>query len=679
MCPFILSKLVLTNFKSYAGVVTVGPFHEKFSSVVGPNGSGKSNLIDAILFVFGFRASKIRLKKISELIHQSNSASYGYCQVDVHFLEKNDGPPIEVKVSRVAKRSGDSYYLLNENKVSFKGVSDFLKSKGVDLENNRFLILQGEVEMISQMKPKGSKDGDIGLLEYLEDIIGTSIYNSSLYNLQLCLENSTHEQQSQLKVLQNLDKEVSLLQAENSEAEEAFELSLDLIYHKFCLNSVLLRQEVVAECKLKNSIEQFKIHKVTVNNDIEVIARGLKKTENLVCQKTDSLQKSQNKLVLERHILEDIRSNAVKTNEELLQMEKSHNELLLKQRTNQETLQQTIKQFDRIAEKTKTLQNGISTLVSQQLECSSQLCLLKQRASSCEVKTLAVKQKEKRPIQESRKLNLMDDNTRITLELGHLDQKVKESSKSIEIIQECIAEKQSLLEHRRLNMLQSDRTSLKALLEAQKCQILSGLHGRLGDLGSVPKKYDVAVSTACKCLNFVVVDSADDAQACVNYLRSNQLGRLTFIILEKLETVKPFNTVPGLRLFDFIETEEKFRSAFYFALKDTLVAESIEDAQKLAFGSQRFRVVTLHGSLIDISGAMTGGGGKVMHGAIKTIQQDPKPSTIDSIQLELDSLYAQLGHLELQKGISLQKKKNIYWRTIKVVFRNKKNQFYHFK
>ena len=125
------------------------PFLLKFSSVVGPNGSGKSNLIDAILFVFGFRASKIRLKKISELIHQSNSASYGYCQVDVHFLEvffiflltkKNDGPPIEVKVSRVAKRSGDSYYLLNENKVSFKGVSDFLKSKGVDLENNRLIL-----------------------------------------------------------------------------------------------------------------------------------------------------------------------------------------------------------------------------------------------------------------------------------------------------------------------------------------------------------------------------------------------------------------------------------------------------------------------------------------------------------------------------------------------------------
>lgn len=35
-----------------------------FSSIVGPNGSGKSNVIDSLLFVFGKRASKIRLKKV---------------------------------------------------------------------------------------------------------------------------------------------------------------------------------------------------------------------------------------------------------------------------------------------------------------------------------------------------------------------------------------------------------------------------------------------------------------------------------------------------------------------------------------------------------------------------------------------------------------------------------------
>jgi structural maintenance of chromosome 4 len=33
--------------------------------------------------------------------------------------------------------------------------------------------LQGEVEQISLMKPKAEEKGDTGLLEYLEDIIGT--------------------------------------------------------------------------------------------------------------------------------------------------------------------------------------------------------------------------------------------------------------------------------------------------------------------------------------------------------------------------------------------------------------------------------------------------------------------------------------------------------------------------
>jgi structural maintenance of chromosome 4 len=35
---------------------------------------------------------------------------------------------------------------------------------------------QGEVEQISLMKPKGVDKNDTGLLEYLEDIIGTDKY-----------------------------------------------------------------------------------------------------------------------------------------------------------------------------------------------------------------------------------------------------------------------------------------------------------------------------------------------------------------------------------------------------------------------------------------------------------------------------------------------------------------------
>lgn len=87
----VITYLILTNFKSYAGRQEVGPFHASFSSVVGPNGSGKSNVIDSLLFVFGFRASKMRQGKISALIH--NSAQYpnlDHCEVAVHFQEVMD-------------------------------------------------------------------------------------------------------------------------------------------------------------------------------------------------------------------------------------------------------------------------------------------------------------------------------------------------------------------------------------------------------------------------------------------------------------------------------------------------------------------------------------------------------------------------------------------------------------
>lgn len=87
----IIKFLALTNFKSYAGRQLVGPFHVSFSSVVGPNGSGKSNVIDSLLFVFGFRASKMRQGKISALIHHSAACpDLDFCEVEVHFEEVMD-------------------------------------------------------------------------------------------------------------------------------------------------------------------------------------------------------------------------------------------------------------------------------------------------------------------------------------------------------------------------------------------------------------------------------------------------------------------------------------------------------------------------------------------------------------------------------------------------------------
>lgn len=48
---------------------------------------------------------------------------------------------------------------------------------------------------------------------------------------------------------------------------------------------------------------------------------------------------------------------------------------------------------------------------------------------------------------------------------------------------------------------------------------------------SLPGKYDVAISTACPGLDYVVVETTAAAQACVELLRRKNLGVATFMIL----------------------------------------------------------------------------------------------------------------------------------------------------
>lgn len=59
-----------------------------------------------------------------------------------------------VVVSRVAYQNNTSKYFINNKSSSVSEVTSLLKQRGIDLDNNRFLILQGEVEQISLMKPK---------------------------------------------------------------------------------------------------------------------------------------------------------------------------------------------------------------------------------------------------------------------------------------------------------------------------------------------------------------------------------------------------------------------------------------------------------------------------------------------------------------------------------------------
>ena len=57
-----------------------------------------------------------------------------------------------------------------------------------NIQNKQFKCiinqLQGEVEQISLMKPKAESEHDEGMLEYLEDIIGTNKFKEPIENAE---------------------------------------------------------------------------------------------------------------------------------------------------------------------------------------------------------------------------------------------------------------------------------------------------------------------------------------------------------------------------------------------------------------------------------------------------------------------------------------------------------------
>lgn len=57
------------------------------------------------------------------------------------------------------------------------------------------------------------------------------------------------------------------------------------------------------------------------------------------------------------------------------------------------------------------------------------------------------------------------------------------------------------------------------------------------------------------------------------------------------------------RLFDLIQVaDDRVRPAFYYAIRDTLVANDLDQASRIAYGRVRHRVVTLKGELIETYG-----------------------------------------------------------------------------
>ncbi|XVF58273.1 hypothetical protein PTKIN_Ptkin07bG0051800 [Pterospermum kingtungense] len=685
----VINEMVMRNFKSYAGEQRVGPFHKSFSAVVGPNGSGKSNVIDAMLFVFGKRAKQMRLNKVSELIHNStNHQNLDSAGVSVHFqeiIDLDDGtyeavPGTDFVISRVAFRDNSSKYYINNRASNFTEVTKKLKGKGVDLDNNRFLILQGEVEQISLMKPKAQGPHDEGFLEYLEDIIGTNKYVEKIDESSKELETLNEKRSGVVQMVKLAEKERDGLEGVKNEAEAYMlkELSLlkwqekaaNLAHEDTNLKMVELQQNVSnLEENLKNKREEIQkssrrlkelesVHnahlkrKEELDNNLRSCKEDFKEFERQDVKYREDLKHMKQKL---KKLEDKLEKDTLKIEDVTKESENSTN-LIPKLEENIPKLQKLLVDEEKVLEEMKE-----NSKVETE-EYRSKLLKVRAELEPWEKELIVHKGKLEVALTESNLLTQKHEAAHTAFEdarkemdiiLGKtetmtaaiedkrsdLEKKKLEALEAHKLEQECIKEQEALIPLEQAarekfaelkSLLDSEKSQgsvLKAILQAKESKQIEGIYGRMGDLGAIDSKYDVAISTACPGLDFIVVETTAAAQACVELLRKEQLGVATFMILEKQadllekskESVRTPEGVP--RLYDLIKVkDERMKLAFYAALGNTIVANDLDQATRIAYGGNKEfrRVVTLDGALFEKSGTMSGGGSKPRGGKMGT-------------------------------------------------------------
>ncbi|RGP65912.1 structural maintenance-chromosome 4 [Fusarium longipes] len=680
----VLTHLVLNNFKSYAGRQEVGPFHASFSSVVGPNGSGKSNVIDSLLFVFGFRASKMRQGKISALIHNSaQHPNLDHCEVAVYFQEVMDQPggghevipKSELVISRRAFKNNSSKYYINGKESNFTTVTNLLRDRGVDLDHKRFLILQGEVESIAQMKAKAGNEHEDGLLEYLEDIIGTSKYKTPIEESatevetlnDVCMEKSgrvQHVEKEKNSLEDKKDKAIAYIRDENELAMKQSAL-YQLFIHK-CNENLTVTGEAITQMQAQLDAELEKHHGSeqiikTLKEEYDVGSKEFEiksKTTQALVKEMAKFEQERVKFDEKRKFLDDKRKKLEKTianaeatsveadetieqcgleidtrTQDIAELEEQVQAAEAELATIRDSLKGKTQEFsDQIAALQKSLEpwnEKINQKQSAVAVAESELNILQEKANAGAValeelqskiesieKNKSAKRAELKSCQ-AEKAELLKEAENMKSELSVLaEQEPKIRSKISNARQKADEARSSL------SNTQVRGNVLSALMRMKESGRIDGFHGRLGNLGAIDPKYDVAISTACGALDNFVTETVEAGQQCIEYLRKNNVGRGNFICLDKLRRrdLSPIQTPENApRLFDLVTAkEDKFRPAFYHAMQDTLVAADLAQANRIAYGAKRWRVVTLAGELIDKSGTMSGGGTTVKRGLMSS-------------------------------------------------------------
>ena len=664
-----LKALEIQGFKSFPDK-TVLNFGEDITAIVGPNGSGKSNVSDAIRWVMGEQSSKsLRGAKMEDVIFGGTEkrSQMGFAQVTLvldnteHIFPRMEES--EVAVPRRYYRSGESEYYINKQSVRLRDVNELFMDTGMGREGYS-IVGQGKIDEILSVKSADRR-------EIFEEAAGISKFrhrkeeterklerteenlvriNDKIAELELQVGPLRSQAEKAKKYLilrdelrtleisvwlENLDKiktdsiklntDYALAQQELERANAA----LDELYaaseqfaekaHANDMEQERLRTEC-AELDAKRNEEDAAV--AVLRTGIEHNRASIERVENDLRDQSGRAESLTAQIAAKHARIEELAAQAAELEEELRAFLAQAEELA---RTAGEAGSEVeaLRAKEALAASdaadcradVSAINAGLAELAERRaaLEAESESVdgqlTEKRRAASASRRALEEAQEEADAVR-----NIISGHT-LKME-GRVKREETARQKSIDLTME----KNNL--DSRIHLLsemekeyEGFNKAVRLIMQAAEKNALRGVHGPVANLMTTDKRYAVAIEIALGAgMQNVVVDREEDAKSAINFLKQRDGGRATFLpltairgdVLREAGVEREYGYV-GVAS-QLVQFDKRYAEIFNNLLGRTVVVEDMDCGIAIARKySNRFRIVTLDGQVLNRGGSMTGG------------------------------------------------------------------------
>ncbi|NPV62664.1 MAG: chromosome segregation protein SMC [Methanotrichaceae archaeon] len=664
-----IKELELKNFKSFGKSVKV-PLPNDFVTVTGPNGSGKSNIVDALLFALCLSNSRaMRAERLPDLIYRGdNGRNPDHAQVTVRLDNSARTLPLDqdiIEVSRKIRITGEnkyaSTYYFNGHLCTQGDLQDKLSKAGINPDSYN-IVMQGDVTRIIEMTPTERRkivDEIAGVAEFdekkkkaLEEL---EVVRERIGRVDVILEEvgaqlsrlkderdralSYQEHRTELRrqeaflllarlkeaqlTLSSLEAECRDLQARNERLlaqGQAKKGSLAALEEEMrSLSQEITHKGEEEQIRVKRRIEELKgesARQASAAEMAEKIIADAERQQKSCFIQSEKLQQemeglrerirdaSLRKASLQGE-LEDQTAELARAKEKIslagAQYAQHHQDLEEARGLREEAkarLGDLIRERDRLLDVTR--RGGL-----EKEELAAAIDQDSNLLASADHESLQLK--EELSGLNSRAMEMERDREDLEGARLRLKREIAESERALQRLQGEYAKADARL--RASEERSGYSRAVESIRSAIKRHMLEGLFGTVAELGKVDSRYSTALEVAAGArLQSIVADTDQDAAQAIDFLKRSQVGRATFLPLNKLDEGRLLARPQGAGIVDYalnlVKFDSKFQSAFWYVFRDTLVVENLSHARALM---GRFRMVTLEGDLVERSGAMTGG------------------------------------------------------------------------